>query len=100
MITSRRWRKLRAEVIGNKPLCQRCQQHDRITAATELHHIMPVEPALGVADMERLMFSPSNLIPLCHDCHVELHRELFKNSRQSNRQRTDAKLAAIRARYM
>lgn len=55
-----RWRKLRALVLAEEPLCRECSKAGRIAAARIVDHIVP--KAEGGGD-ER-----SNLQPLCLRC--------------------------------
>lgn len=59
----RDWRKVRALVLADEPLCRMCKEQDRVTAATVVDHIVRVRvrPDLRL-DME-------NLQPLCKPCH-------------------------------
>ncbi|WCB45049.1 HNH endonuclease [Nitratidesulfovibrio vulgaris] len=55
------WRALRAQVLREEPLCRACAAQGRITAATDVDHI--VSRAQGGTD------DRANLQPLCHACH-------------------------------
>lgn len=102
LINSRRWRNLRDSVLAASPLCADCMSRERRrTAATEVHHIEPVTKGANRNAAERLMFAPSNLVPLCHGCHVLRHRELDSHSRtrrkELQRTRLEARLAELSA---
>ena len=56
-----RWRRLRAEVLREEPLCRECRKAGRIVPATDVDHI--VARADGGTD------DRGNLQPLCHACH-------------------------------
>jgi 5-methylcytosine-specific restriction enzyme A len=60
---SPRWRRLRAYVLAQRPLCQQCQAAGRITPAHHVHHTTPrrqrPEQALDQANLEAL----------CQACH-------------------------------
>ena len=86
-ITSRRWGQLRRQKLTQSPLCQRCQALGRLTSASEVHHIRPVEDGVNRMEQEQLMFSPNNLMALCHQCHVEIHVELGRGSRRQAAER-------------
>jgi len=54
---------IRSYVLSQCPLCVKCQSKGRITAATEVDHIVPLHKG-GTDDLD-------NLQSLCHDCHAE-----------------------------
>jgi 5-methylcytosine-specific restriction protein A len=58
------WRKVRAQYLSAHPLCERCERHGKLTAATEVHHIRPLDNG-GTNDFE-------NLMALCKPCHSEI----------------------------
>lgn len=53
------WRKLRAQVLADQPLCDHCQRQGRLTPALEVDHIDN-----NPSNNER-----SNLVGLCRPCH-------------------------------
>ncbi len=53
---------MRAQVLSEEPLCMACRAQDRVSAATEVDHIVPI--AEGGTD-ER-----ENLQGLCSGCHA------------------------------
>lgn len=59
------WRRLRAQVLSEEPLCRMCHDAGRVTAATEVDHI---EPFAGLDDPRRL--DRGNLRPICRPCHA------------------------------
>lgn len=73
LITSKRYRLLRAKFIGLHPCCQRCQEQGRTTLAEEVHHIRRVEGAADIHGMEERLMDWHNLQALCHDCHRAIH---------------------------
>jgi 5-methylcytosine-specific restriction protein A len=88
MINSSRWRRLRARILTEHPLCERCLEDNIYTAAQEVHHRTPVETVAGWYNKERLMFNPDNLQALCHRCHVQTHMELGRGTREQSIERT------------
>jgi 5-methylcytosine-specific restriction protein A len=60
----RRWQVIRHSVLSESPLCILCQKHGRVTAASEVHHIIPLAKG-GTHDY-------NNLMPLCKSCHSEI----------------------------
>jgi 5-methylcytosine-specific restriction enzyme A len=57
------WRKLRLTYLAEYPLCQDCLDANRITEATEIHHL--IKPG----DDTDLLLDTANLRPLCEKCH-------------------------------
>lgn len=76
LIHTAKWQHLRRIKLTDHPLCERCDELGRITAATEVHHVIPVENGLTVDEKERLMYDYFNLKALCHKCHVKVHTEM------------------------
>ena len=37
-----KWRKLRDSYLMYHPLCERCESEGKVTAAVEVHHIIPI----------------------------------------------------------
>jgi 5-methylcytosine-specific restriction protein A len=60
----RAWKKLRARFLLQHPLCEQCRKEDRLTAAEEVHHLLPL--ANGGTNDER------NLMALCKSCHSSI----------------------------
>lgn len=78
LLNSARWHTVRAAVIArDRGLCRDCADAGLIRAATEVHHIVPVETAgASAARMQQLALDQTNLVSLCHACHQQRHREL------------------------
>lgn len=57
------WDRIRATVLSDEPLCRPCRQVGRITAATEVDHVVP--KAKGGGD------EAGNLQPICKACHAD-----------------------------
>jgi len=53
------WRRLRATILAEEPLCRTCLVQRRITVATDVDHI----------DGDSANNSANNLQSLCHACH-------------------------------
>ena len=62
-------REQRVRYLREHPLCQACEAAGRITAATELDHVVPLSKG-AVANA----YDDTNLSGLCHACHVEKTR--------------------------
>lgn len=74
---TRAWRDMRAHILMHRPLCEICLSENRITPATEVHHILPF--LRGVTDEQRwkLLLDESNLIPVCRECHQLIHKGFY-----------------------
>lgn len=98
LMNTTRWRAVRNMVLAEHPLCARCEEQGRITAATEVHHIIPIESEAASSMLENLAYNRANLQPLCHYCHYKIHEEMAKNSKGENvkRQRSRAEQFALR----
>lgn len=59
----RRWMRRRARWLAEHPLCEKCDERGRVTAAAEVDHRVPLWK--GGADDE------SNFSSLCRPCHAE-----------------------------
>ena len=99
LIQSRRWRELRLWKLRRQPLCEECLRQGRVTPATEVHHITPVESGVTARQMTALMFAPGNLMSLCAACHHELHRLMKSHSREAARQANRRKTADFIKRF-
>lgn len=60
------WARVSKMVRTEQPLCVACKAQGRITAATEVHHIIPLQAA-PERRLER-----DNLVSVCRACHEEL----------------------------
>ncbi len=64
----RAWKRIRDRYVSAHPLCERCKADGRIVPVQEVHHILPLNQ--GGTNVE------SNLISLCHSCHMKIHGKL------------------------
>ena len=80
LINTPTWRKIRRRrLAADKWLCQRCLSKGIVRAATQVHHVVPVESAHTIDDMRRLCYDFNNTTSLCERCHVEVHAEKRTN---------------------
>ena len=63
----RQWRKVRERYMQEHPVCEDCEQHGRITAAAQVHHMRTI------ADAPHLRLDHDNLRSLCVPCHQKTH---------------------------
>lgn len=99
LMNSRRWRYLRAAVLSERPLCERCRREGRTSLAVEVHHRTPIQWARGLADKRRLAYSPANLESLCHECHVRTHTEMGRRDAASERRRIERETSDFLRRF-
>ena len=74
------WKKLRLGYLINHPLCEMCLSEDKVTPATDVHHInSPFDD--GLSDVQRLgrLLDVNNLQALCQYHHGLIH---FKQQKQ------------------
>lgn len=95
LINTSQWLRLRRDTLTAHPLCQRCQAEGKITAATEVHHVRPVEEAINYAEKRRRMYDLANLRALCHDCHVRIHTEAGRSGREATKKRNAEQVAQV-----
>ena len=100
LLHAARWIKLRHKKLSKNPLCERCKEEDRITPATEVHHITPVEVGLTRQDKERLAYDWHNLKALCHDCHVKTHAEMGRSGKVQVKNRTREHLKRFAEKFL
>lgn len=62
----RRWQQLSSRYRTLHPLCEQCESEGRVTAATEVHHVVPIK----VDRTKRL--EEANLMAVCRACHEKL----------------------------
>lgn len=98
-ISSVRWLRLRKSQLTNYPLCARCEGLGRVTAACEVHHVTPVESVNDPTRQRSLMFDESNIMSVCHDCHVEIHKSLGKNTKSERQQRVNQEVEDFEKKY-
>lgn len=95
LINTTKWLRLRRDILTKQPICQRCQAEGRLTAATEVHHVRPVEEAVTLAEKRQRMYDPTNLRALCHDCHVRTHTEAGRSGREATKKRNAEHVAQV-----
>lgn len=101
MIHSKGWLRLRKQKLTEQPWCEHCLKYSgRRTAATEVHHITPVEDARTMREKELLMYSMANLMSVCRTCHCQIHTELGSRSKKEMAaKRRIADMDAFKARF-
>lgn len=62
------WRRLRAQVLADEPLCRRCAEQGRLVPATDVDHI----------DSDSGNNQRENLQSLCHSCHsIKTNEDMY-----------------------
>ena len=89
LLNSKRWKEVRMRKLQKNPLCERCLEQGYYVSAIDVHHIIPVESARTVEEMEQLAYNENNLKALCISCHVAIHKEMGKNTKEQVKQRQD-----------
>lgn len=65
---STRWIKKRERALRRDQYeCRECRRYGKITQATTVHHIYPLQ------DYPQYRLSLDNLLSLCHTCHNQMH---------------------------
>ena len=100
LINSKEWKVLRRKKLTDSPVCECCESHDRVTIATEVHHITPVESVSSESQMRRLMFNYSNLMSVCHACHSDIHRQMFSHTRSAIKANNERITEAFIEKYL
>ncbi len=65
VVSSARWKALRAQVLRDEPLCRTCAAAGRTELATQVDHVVPVRARPDLA------YDRANCQPLCGPCHAE-----------------------------
>ena len=92
LLNSKRWKMLRQEYLRAHPLCELCKREGYVRSAIDVHHVIPVESAHSIQEMEQLAFDWHNLQALCIPCHIKAHAEQRSHSKEAHRQREDDRL--------
>lgn len=74
LYNNKKWKALRAGYLISHPLCEKCLEKEKVTPATDVHHInSPFDD--GLTDEERLgrLLDARNIMALCKVCHGNLH---------------------------
>ena len=66
---TRAWRKLRAAMLAENPLCVECLKNGITKASRVCDHIKNVSSGKTAEERERLMWDVNNLQMLCDACH-------------------------------
>ena len=101
LLNSPRWAEVKRIVDQRaKGKCERCIEMGKaagvkrgwLTPGVDHHHIVPVESARTLEEMERLCYDPDNVRLLCVPCHIAVHTEQRSHSKEAHKQREDDRL--------
>ena len=99
LLNTKKWKELRAWKLQQNPLCEMCQAEGYVRAAVDVHHIIPVESAHTLQEMEQLCYDiKGNTMSLCIPCHVKVHKEERSHTKEAHKQRQKDNLARWIAR--
>ena len=83
LLNDRRWREVKRIVWQRtKGLCQDCLAEGINTPGVDVHHIIPVETAKSIQEMERLTYTLSNCRLLCIPCHIKTHQAMHTHTKE------------------
>lgn len=74
------WKNLRKAHIMQHPLCEVCLKEGKVTPAEEVHHITPILTGATLERRKELAFDSDNLMSLCKKHHIEIHKEMKRES--------------------
>ena len=100
LIQDKRWRKMRRQKLSGTPLCERCTKEGRVRAATEVHHVVPIESAISDAEKTRLAYDFNNLQSLCRECHTKTHTEIGSRNRDFWKKRKAQQLVDFEDKFL
>ena len=91
LLNSPRWLEVKRIVWRRaQGLCEDCMKDGFVTPGVDCHHIVPVESAKTVQEMERLAYDVNNIRLLCIPCHIKTHQEMHSHCKEqvkANKQR-------------
>ena len=88
---TQKWKKCRAAYWAKvHGLCEKCLAKGIITAASEVHHKIPLTPEL--LDRPELTTGFDNLMALCERCHEEEHQKFTHGGRYTIDEEGNVKL--------
>ena len=72
------WRRLSEWKRRTQPLCEVCQMQGKVTAGTDVHHLVSFTTARSESERYDLAYDERNLITLCDACHSQMHHGSLK----------------------
>lgn len=96
LLNSRRWWEVKRIVWQRAGgLCEQCKADGiaagvpggYVTPGVDCHHIVPVESAHSVQEMERLAYDVNNIKLVCIPCHQRIHRDMRSHDTENIKER-------------
>lgn len=87
LMNSYRWRCLRNSYLSKHPMCEECARAGKLTPADNVHHKRPVESGQSDSEKTMLAYDVGNLMAVCRECHVLIHKGLGKGTRVEREER-------------
>ena len=89
LLNDKRWLEVKRMVWQRaNGLCEDCMKQGIIRAGVDCHHVIPVETATTIQEMERLCYDwRNNIRLLCIQCHSKIHRGMGKGTRKLAQER-------------
>ena len=73
--SSSQWKKKRKEILDKTPNCLCCSCLGLETPATQVHHVLKFGKQMDIETSNKLFLDSENLVPLCHECHIFVHKK-------------------------
>lgn len=71
---TRMWKNIRLTHLLENPLCENCKKNNKLTLATEVHHIYEISNGKTIQEKQQIGFDTNNLMSLCNECHINIHK--------------------------
>ena len=84
---SREWKELRVRKLRTNPLCEVCAERGLVVAASQVHHVRPIEDTTSLDEMRARAFDWNNLQSLCIPCHAAIHKEQKSHTKAAIKER-------------
>ena len=88
LLNAKRWKEIKRIVwLRENGLCEECLKNNIVKPGVDCHHIIPVETATSLQEMEKLCYNPDNIRLLCIEHHSEIHKSMGKGTRKLSMER-------------
>ena len=100
LINCQKWVNLRAEKLRNNPLCEHCFAKNIVNPGTEIHHLQPIDTGANFETMKQLAYNYTNIVTLCHKCHIQAHIDLKSKTKETTKNRNDIKTSGFVEQFL